>query len=107
MSSGFSMLASTLKCPPQRAHCSISIPNTRRDRRTQRSVRCEHAMKSRQTHRGGGTSAASLTKKQLAEWEKTGRSSGAGLIRGAGHTRFVDRHEENNPARRQPHRAFH
>ncbi len=28
MSSGSSMLAITFKCPPQRAHCSISIPNT-------------------------------------------------------------------------------
>jgi hypothetical protein len=35
----------------------------RRDRRAQRRVRCEHAVKSRQVHRGGGASAASRATK--------------------------------------------
>jgi hypothetical protein len=34
------MLAITSSLPPQRAHCSISIPNTRLGRRAQFSVTC-------------------------------------------------------------------
>jgi hypothetical protein len=37
MSSGSSMLAITFNRPPQRTHCSISIPNTRFRRRAQLS----------------------------------------------------------------------
>jgi hypothetical protein len=35
MSSGSSMLAITFSRPPQRTHCSISMPNTRFKRRAQ------------------------------------------------------------------------
>jgi hypothetical protein len=40
ISSGSSMLAITLSRPPQRAHCSISTPNTRFKRRAQFSATC-------------------------------------------------------------------
>jgi hypothetical protein len=48
MSSGSSMLASTFKRPPQRAHCSISIPKTPLRRRAQVQVLQERV---RNTHR--------------------------------------------------------
>jgi hypothetical protein len=44
MSSGSSMLAITFSRPPQRTHCSISIPNDRNDddhERRQRKQRAE------------------------------------------------------------------
>lgn len=40
MSAGSSMLAITLSRPPQRAHCSMSIPNTRFSRRAQLMATC-------------------------------------------------------------------
>jgi MacB-like protein len=40
ISSGYSMLAITCKRPPQRTHCSISMPNTRFKRRAQFSATC-------------------------------------------------------------------